>query len=118
MLPLTEEADIWTIARAMQLLDSEDKSVSEVALAQLEETIRLGCGKREVPFPIPINEYLAGVMDKGLGAIRHGGASMNLWTRSRRAAGNWKRIKIDVSGEQYSKIIADDISCLSLKVVR
>ncbi|XP_045029421.1 uncharacterized protein LOC123472237 [Daphnia magna] len=118
MLPLTEEADIWTIARAMQLLDSEDKSVSEVAMAQLEETIRLGYGKREVPFPIPINEYLAGSMDKGLGAIRHGGASMNLWTRSRRAAGHLKRIKIDVSGEQYSKIIADDISCISLKAVR
>jgi hypothetical protein len=43
---------------------------------------------------------------------------MNLWTRSRRAAGHLKRIKIDVSGEQYSKIIADDISCISLKAVR
>ncbi|KAK4006222.1 hypothetical protein OUZ56_011378 [Daphnia magna] len=117
MLPLTEEADIWTIARAMQLVDSEEKSVSEVAMAQLEETIRLGYGKREVPFPIPINENLAGSMDKGLGDIRHGGASMNLWFRSRRAAGHLKRIKIDVSGKQYSKIIADDISCISLKAI-
>jgi hypothetical protein len=118
MLPLTEEADIWTIARAMQLLDSDDTAVSEVAMAQLVETIRLGYGRREVPFPIPINEYLAGSMEKGLNAIRHGGASMNLWTRARRAAGHLKRIKIDVSGEQYSKIIADDISCISLKAVR
>lgn len=118
MLPLTEEADIWTLSRAMQLIDSDDITVSEVATAQLEETIRLGYGRREVPSPIPINEYLAGSMERGLDAIRHGRASMNLWTRARRAAGHLKRIKIDVSGEQYSRIIVDDISCISLKAVR
>jgi hypothetical protein len=118
VLPLTDEADIWTLARALQLLDSKDKNVSEVAMAQLEETIKLGYGRNEVPFPLPINEYLAGSMEKGLGAIRHGGASMNLWTRARKASGCLKRIRIDVSGEEYSKVIADDISTISIKAVR
>jgi hypothetical protein len=118
VLPLTDEADIWTLARALQLLDSKDKNVSEVAMAQLEETIKLGYGRNEVPFPLPINEYLAGFMEKGLGAIRHGGASMNLWTRARKASGCLKRIRIDVSGEEYSKVIADDISTISIKAVR
>jgi len=118
VLPLTDEADIWTLARALQLLDSKDKNVSEVAMAQLEETIKLGYGRNEVPFPLPINEYLAGSMEKGLGAIRHGGALMNLWTRARKASGCLKRIRIDVSGEEYSKVIADDISTISIKAVR
>jgi Reverse transcriptase (RNA-dependent DNA polymerase) len=118
VLPLTNEADIWTLARALQLLDSKDQSVSEVAMAQLEETIKLGYGRNQVPSPLPINEYLAGSMEKGLGAIRHGGASMNLWTRARKASGCLKRIRIDVSGEEYSKVIADDISSISVKAVR
>ncbi|XP_057365066.2 uncharacterized protein LOC130685765 [Daphnia carinata] len=118
MLPLTDEADMWTIARAMQFLDGEDESVREVAITQLEEIIRLGYGRRKVPFPIPINEYLAGSMDKVLDDLRHGRSSINLWSRSRRAAGHLKAIKIHVSGEQYSKIIADDICCIFLKAVR
>ena len=118
VLPLTEEADIWTLARALQLLDSKDQSVSDVAMAQLVETIKLGYGRNEVPFPLPINEYLAGSMEKGLDAIRHGGASMNLWTRARKASICLKRIRIDVSGEEYSKVIADDISSVSIKAVR
>jgi hypothetical protein len=34
-----------------------------------EDTIKFGYGRNEVPFPLPINEYLAGFMEKGLGAI-------------------------------------------------
>jgi hypothetical protein len=41
-------------------------------MAQLEETIKLGYGRNEVPFQIPINEYLASSMKKGLEAIRNG----------------------------------------------
>ncbi len=114
----TEEADIWTLARALQLLDSKDQSVSDVAMAQLEETIKLGYGRNEVPFPLPINEYLAGSMEMGLSAIWHGGASMNLWTRARKASICLKRIRVDVSGEEYSNVIADDISSVSIKTVR
>jgi hypothetical protein len=43
---------------------------------------------------------------------------MNLWTRARKASGCLKRIGIDVSGEEYSKVIADDISTISIKAVR
>jgi hypothetical protein len=48
-IPLVEEADIWTLARALQLLDSKDQSVSDVAMVQLEESIKLGYGRNEVP---------------------------------------------------------------------
>lgn len=65
ILPLTDEADIWTLDRALQLLDCKDKNVSEVAIAQ-DETIKLGYGRNKIPFPLPINEYLAGSMEKGL----------------------------------------------------
>ena len=118
LLPLVDEADIWTIARAIQLLDSSDTAVAEIAMAQLEKSIRIGYGKSEVPTPLPINEYLSGSMDKGLMAVRHGGGRENLWTRARKAAISLKGVRIDVSGEEYNKIIADDISVVSLKAVR
>ena len=76
-MPLVD-ADIWTIARAIQLLDSSDTSVAEIAMAELEELIRIGYGKSEVPSSIPINEYLFGSMDKGLMAVLHEGGRENL----------------------------------------
>lgn len=118
LLPLVQEADIWTIARAVQLLDSSDNAVAEISMAQLEESIRLAYGKNDVPVPLPINEYLSGSMDKGLAAARHGRGRENLWTRARKATISLKGVKIDVSGEEYNKVIVDDISTVSLKAVR
>lgn len=117
-LPLTQEADVWTLSRALQLIDSEDQVVAQVAMAQLETTIHRGYGRKQVPNPLPLNEFLAGSMEKGLDAIQHGGNSMNLWTRARRAAMCLKGIKIDVSSEDHSRIIADDVSCISKKAIR
>lgn len=118
LLPLVQEADVWTIARAAQLLDSSDTAVAEISMAQLEASIRAGYGKNAVPSPIPINEYLSGSNEKGLMAIRHGTSRETLWTRARKASGCLGGIRIDVSGEEYSKIIADDVSSISLKAVR
>ena len=117
-LPLSQEADIWTLSRALQLLDSHDEAISKSCMAQLEASIKRGYGRSEIPYPLPINEYLAGSDEKGLRAIRHGGGRENLWTRARKAAGHLKGIKIDVSGEEFSKVIADDISAISMKAVR
>ncbi len=107
---LVQEADVWTIARAVQLLDRSDTAVAEISMAQLEASIRKGYGKSYIPSPLPINEYLSGSMDKGLMAIRHGTASETLWTRAREATICLRGIKIDVSSEEYLKVVADDIS--------
>lgn len=115
---LSQEADIWTIARAVQLLDSKDKTIKDIASAQLHQTILDGFGGRRQPEVIPYGEYLSGSMEKGLIAIAHGGARSNLWTRARAAANHLKGVKIDISGENPTKIIADDVSCISIKVVR
>ncbi|MFO0089556.1 MAG: RNA-directed DNA polymerase, partial [bacterium] len=115
---LSQEADIWTIARAVQLLDSKDKTIKDIASAQLQQTILDGFGSRRQPVVIPYGEYLSGSMEKGLTAIAHGGKRSNLWTRARAAAIHLKGVKIDISGENPTRIIADDVSCISAKVVR
>ena len=40
--PLLEDADIWTVARASQLLSSDDEVVSNTAWSQLRDTITSG----------------------------------------------------------------------------
>ena len=113
---LSDEADIWTVARATQLLTSKDPTVSTICRAQLEDTIKR-CFSLEAPDPLPLGPYLSGSTDDGLYRLRFAKAGLNLWTLTRRAA---KRIgaQIDVSSDYKISIIADDVSVRPLKAVR
>ena len=96
-MPLHKDADIWTLARATQLLDSSDPIIRHICRQQLEETI-IEKYKDVVQQPLPISEFLSGSMTNGLFEVRYGGGRQNLWTRARRAA-IYTNVQIDVSSE-------------------
>ncbi|KAK4013369.1 hypothetical protein OUZ56_025723 [Daphnia magna] len=112
---LTDDADIWTIARAAQLLTCRDPTVRNVCREQLHDTIRRGF-RTEHPGVLPVGEYLSGSMD-GVYRLRYAEAGSNLWTLARQAA---KRlgVRIDVSGDENLRIVADDVSVSPVKAVR
>ena len=115
---LVDECDVWTIARAAQLLDSVDPVVSAVARGQIESAIR-GALKQDTPDVIPYSEYLSGSKDGGMYGVRFNNQGLSLWSRTRKAAAHC-RIRIETSGESptLTRIIADDISVSSNKGVR
>ncbi|KKZ05272.1 hypothetical protein YC68_24090, partial [Vibrio parahaemolyticus] len=113
---LTDDADIWTIARAAQLLTCRDPTVRNICREQLHDTIRRGF-RNEHPGVLPVGEYLSGSVDGGLYRLRYAEAGSNLWTLARQAA---KRlgVRIDVSGDENLRIVADDVSVSPVKAVR
>ena len=113
---LSDDADIWTLARAVQLLTSKDRLVKGIFMEQLKDTILRGF-RDEVPATLPIGDYLSGSTEAGLYRLRYGPAGTNLWTLARGAAKRL-RAQIDVSGEETFRIIADDVSVLPAKAVR
>ena len=113
---LSDDADIWTLARAVQLLTSKDRLVKDIFMEQLKDTILRGF-REEVPATLPIGEYLSGSTEAGLYRLRFGPAGTNLWTLARGAAKRL-RARIDVSGDENFRIIADDVSVLPAKAVR
>lgn len=114
---LSEDADIWTLARASQLLTSSDPLVRNVSREQLNDTIVRGL-RESVPHPLPTSEFLSGSTDGGLYRLRHANKSRtNLWMLARRAAKRL-RVRIDFSGENSCRLLADEVSVLPLKAVR
>ncbi|KZR98082.1 Uncharacterized protein APZ42_006673, partial [Daphnia magna] len=113
---LTDDADIWTIARAAQLLTCRDPTVRNICREQLQDTIRRGF-RNEHPGVLPVGEYLSGSVVWGLYRLRYVEAGSNLWTLARQAA---KRlgVRIDVSSDENLRIVADDVSVSSVKAVR
>lgn len=93
---LSEDADVWTIARAAQLLDSSDTVVSSVARAQASKNI-YNALKIE-PTTALLSDYLSGSQTGGLYDIRFASTGANTWSRARRAAKRL-RVRIDVSGD-------------------
>ncbi|KAK4027849.1 hypothetical protein OUZ56_016990 [Daphnia magna] len=76
---LPDDADIWTIARAAQLLTCRDHMVRNIYREQLHDTIRRGF-RNENPGVLPVGEYFSGSMDEGLCRLRYAEAGSNLWT--------------------------------------
>ena len=113
---LSDDADIWTLARAVQLLTSKDRLVKDIFMEQLKDTVLRGF-RDDVPATLPIGEYLSGSTEAGLYRLRYGPAGTNLWTLARGAAKRL-RAQIDVSGDETFRIIADDVSVLPAKAVR
>ena len=117
MSMLNQDADIWTLARAVQLLTSKDPVVSRICLEQLHDTIRRGYASSP-PACMPVAEYLSGSTEGGLYRLRNNRGGYNLWTLAR-AAAKHLAVRIDVSGDIKSlKLVADDISVQPCKAVR
>ncbi|KZR96363.1 Uncharacterized protein APZ42_009337, partial [Daphnia magna] len=113
---LTEDADIWTVAKAAQLIDSGDAVVRDVAIAQANKNIYVAL-KRQPSFAL-LSDYLSGSQEGGLYEIRFASSGANTWSRARRAATHLG-VRIDVSGDgTKTKLVADDVSVTSIKAVR
>jgi hypothetical protein len=114
---LKKDSDVWTIARAVQLLDSNDPTVRTISRTQLAQNITRGFGGSP-PVPLPLNDYISGSTRGGLHDTRFYKCGPNTWTRTRKAARRLG-VRIDVSSDEtQSKVVADDVSCLSVKAVR
>ena len=115
--PLLEDADIWTVARASQLLSSDDEVVSNTAWSQLRDTITSGMGHLLQPNDdIPVDAFLSGDQNAGLYSFRHHSTRANLWTRARHAASRL-HCKIDASSDTPS-LTAEDVSSVPAKAVK
>ena len=114
---LVDDADIWVLARATQLLSSKDPVLREISWSQLQETIARGFGGRPIPV-FPYSEYLSGDRtNRGLYRLRYNGKYSNLWTLARRAAMR-RKVRIDVSGDKSIRLISDVVSVDPRKAVR
>ena len=116
---LNEDADVWTIARATQLLSSKDEVVRKVCWAQLEDTIKRSFNNDDpIPSELPFSDYLSGSTDGCLWRMSYAHRSgRNLWSLARRAAST-RKARIDVSDSVITQITVDDISCCPVKAVR
>ncbi|RUS69482.1 hypothetical protein EGW08_022750 [Elysia chlorotica] len=115
--PLIEDADIWTVARATQLLSSEDDVVAQIAWSQLRDTITSGLSHHLNPDDdTPVDAFLSGDQSGGLYSFRHHSTRSNLWTRARQAASRL-HCRIDASSEQPC-ITAEDVSTVPAKAVK
>ncbi|MFO0089746.1 MAG: RNA-directed DNA polymerase, partial [bacterium] len=112
---LSDDADVWTIARAVQLLSIKDDVVRGISWCQLRDTIRRGF--RDNENPLPIGGYLSGSNEEGLYRMRYGTGGSNLWSLAR-AAARRQDVRIDVSGDESILVIADDVSVRPVKAVR
>jgi len=114
---LADDADVWTIARAAQLLTSTDPTIRSISWSQLNSTIRRGL--RLVGSPdLPVGPYLSGSSEGALYRLRYGtNPTVTLWSLARSAAKRMK-VQFDVSGDQQIRLIADDIAVLPLKAVK
>ena len=117
MTKLTDDCDIWILARATQLLDSQDSVIRTLCRNQLIRTVADKLPGRR-PDELPINEFLSGDTKSVLmSQARESRGRTNLWTRARRAA-KYLKVWIDVSSDEsvYTKLktrlgrIADDNS--------
>ena len=119
MFRLSDDADIWTLARATQLLTSKDPTVRSIFLQQLRSTIRRGLREPGTLLSSDvISAFLSGSSEEGMYGLRFAPSSLaNLWTLARGAS---RRLgaRIDVSGDIITSIVADDVSVLPLKAVR
>ena len=114
MFKLTDDADIWTLGRTTQLLTSKDLTVRGIFSEQLRTTIRRGLGAKPsyVLPPETISAFLSGSSEGGMYRVRFAQRSVaNLWTLARGAARRLG-VRIDVSGDVLTRLVADDISLL------
>ena len=116
--PISSEADIWTFAKAAQLLDSADPSTRSLARSQLRSVVLEALGLPSNSDPPQMSAFLSGEKTGGLYRVRHGTGRQSFWSLARHAADRLK-LQIDVSDSSTSSIITvDDVSVVSAKVVR
>ena len=96
---LTDESDIWTVARASQLITSRDSIIRSIFREQLLSTIQKGFRKDDVPNPLPITAFLSGSTTEGMYRLRFSPNPVTtVWSLARDAARRLKA-RVDLSGD-------------------
>ena len=115
---LSDDADIWTIARASQLLASRDPATRELSFAQLRKTINRGLRLVSDEENLPMTEYISGSTEGGLYRLRYSPRSIaNLWTLTRHATRRLG-VTVDVSNANDIQLSVDDVAVRPIKAVR
>jgi Reverse transcriptase (RNA-dependent DNA polymerase) len=115
MFPLNHDANVWTCARAAQLLSSRDETVRNICREQLKDTIMRAFD--HTPAVLPLDKYLSGSVDGGLYRLRNVGGGLNIWTLARQAA-KALDARIDASDPNYIDVRVDGLSIAPAKAVR
>ena len=115
---LADEADVWTIARATQLLSSKDTTIRAIFRKQLLNAIHNGFQKEHRPAILPVAAYLSGSTEGGMYRLQTGHTpKKTLWGAARNAARRLK-VRVDVSGDWNMSIIAEDVRFPPCKAVK
>ena len=116
---LADEATIWTISRAIQLLDSSDPVVKGVSREQLRRNVVKGLHLSNECENVPTSAYLSGSQAEGLALLKHSSGKQDFWSRARRNAEWFRGLQIDISSNSNPSIlVADEVSVVSAKAVR
>lgn len=116
---LSDEANIWTIARAIQLLDSSDPVVKGVSREQLRRNVITALRLPPNCEEVPTSAYLSGSQTDGLAMLKHSSGKQDFWSRARRNAEWFRGLQIDISSNSNPSIlVADEVSVVSAKAVR
>jgi len=109
---LSQEADIWTLARAVRLLSSTDASVMGIASHQICANLTAA---KISPSNNNINAYLSGSQSGDLVTLRHSSSPLTLWSRARAAA---SRLGVKVDLSESPRIIVDEITATPKAMVK
>ena len=106
------------MARATQLLSSQDPTIVSIFRVQLLQTIKKGFRRENQPSSIPEVAYLAGSTENGIYRMRHGhDPATTLWFLARDAA-RWLKARVDISSDWDIYIVANDVRVQPCKVVK
>ena len=97
---MNQEADIWTITKAIQLLTSNDIQIATISSYQLRDT---RANIAVVNNTSPVNDFISDQTTRGLYAYKYKSRVANLWTRTRLASQHLQT-NIDVSDAQNIEI--------------
>ena len=115
---ISDEADIWTLARATQLLSSQDPTINTIFREQLLQTIKKGFRREDQPSSPPVAAYLSGSTENGMYRMRYGpNPATTLWSLARDAARRLKA-RVDISSDWNIYIVADDVRVQPCKAVK
>jgi len=109
---LSQEADIWTLARAVRLLTSADENVFTIATAQISSNL---AAAGITATNLIASDYLSGRQSGPLAALRHSSSPITLWSRARAAA---HRLGVSVDLSSSPCIRVDEITATPAFMVR
>jgi hypothetical protein len=112
---LSKDTDVWTISRAAQLIDSNDKVVRSAARSQASKNVYTAL--KILPTTEMLSQYLSRSQKDGFYKVRFASTGANTWSQARRASIRFE-VQIDVSSEDTKTLVANNVSVSFIKAVK